>query len=256
MRKLFVLVLLLIIAGYFYWYPSNELKVNQSKGAEGIELLPSARRGPCEPIYIKSIGGQTVTIVAIHQVSPTGMTFSPMPKEPLIGSNELEIITTSWENVQIQSLTAYRDLWSAYNDAKSGRTVSLRIGPHFYDLRDSIETIIRRIPYANFRNGDGRETRVSMAEINRSSYQSRVGNATRWYVSGRHKQDILELLNQVTNELRYIIYRRDTILLQNRIDSAYRLVRNIPTKHDIINHSMVIAFSDIVEFYENLDVHK
>ena len=260
MRSVVIYLSIPILLGLIYWFISYDhgfekpqASFKQSQANDQIELLPGIERSSFEPIYLESTNMVVIPIVAIYEVSPNGMTFSPMPNKPIIGSNKLEIIKTSWANINVKSLSAYRDLWSAYNTTKSGRTVKLQMGPHFHTLKDTLEKIVYNIPLATFRNTNGYKYTVSMADMKSGTYRSKIGNANKWYVEVNGKRGIIELLEQVTDELSNIIYRRDTILLQNRIDTAYRLVRNIPTSYNTINMSMVLAFSDIIEFYNNLD---
>lgn len=98
------------------------------------------------PIVLKSATGVTVKVVTIYEVSPDGLTFSPKPSKPLIGSNTLDTLTTNWDLIDVDSLKNYPKIESAYRQALNGETTKMKIRSHFTEESSIIAEIKSEIP--------------------------------------------------------------------------------------------------------------
>lgn len=235
MKILFFLALIAAgITAYYVWF---EEKV------ETTVLLPSINRGPCETIHLRAANGQDVAIVAIHEMTPNGMTFSPLPTTPLIGSAKLSTVTTQWENVDVNSLSAYRDLYASYQKAVSGQTVRLKAGPHFYDLNDAMSDVRRLVPKVTIYFSDGSSSSCSMA-FNKDDNQ--IHRVRKWSIHQSSKERSIRGLEELTQQLEPILYRSDVILFQNKLDRAQRAIRDIQTYSSTFNLSAALVFDEIL----------
>ena len=243
--KSFALFILLVAAVAYYFWPEDTPEVEREVTPEVIDHLPRAETYTAEPWVLRSTNGQRVEIVAIHEVSPEGIRFSVKPNAPLIGSNTLSMKNTSWANIDKQSMTSYPELYKAYQRTVAGDTLKLELGPHFYDLKKLQYELCRIAPDVYIYYRDGRRTNCSIASVAERNREYRV---SKWSISQKNKDQTLRSLEELTNRIEPILYRRDVILLQNKIDRARRTIQDIQTYSTTFNMSAAIAFSELADW--------
>ena len=207
----------LIVIAYFLW-PEK--------------LLPSSKLNPWELISLKSSNGSSVEIVAIHQASPAGLTFSLVPSAPLIGSNKLKKITTSWANINTKSMSPYRELYSAYKRALDGEKVPLQMGAHFYPIEDILRTIREVEPRIEVYYSDGSSSDYNFHTATRSTLSTRI---SRWSMSNTEKIRVIKDWSESREKLELLSYRKDIILLLNKLDRGIKAVDSIQPNSRVFN---------------------
>ena len=190
---------------YFLWPTNTSVE----------KLLPSSKLNPWELITLKSSSGSLIEIAAIHQASPSGLTFSLVPSAPLIGSNKLKKITTSWANINTKSMSPYRELYSAYKRALDGEKVPLQMGPHFYPIEDILRTIREVEPRVEVYYSDGSSNYYNFRTAKRSTLSTTISG---WSMSNTEKSRVIEAWSESRDKLELLSYRRDVILLLNRLE--------------------------------------
>ncbi|MDQ8206188.1 hypothetical protein QEH52_01610 [Coraliomargarita sp. SDUM461003] len=113
-------------------------------------------------IELTSSAGHTVPVVAIYTASPDGLTLTPHPGRPLIGSTKLQTITTSWDNIATDKLPAA--LKSAHTAALNGQSTTLNIGPELTDWTIAKNAATRDIPEHSYWLS-GKEYTISYSKI-------------------------------------------------------------------------------------------
>jgi hypothetical protein len=204
----------LIVIAYFLWPTNTSVE----------KLLPRSERNPWELITLKSSNGSLVEIVAIHQASPSGLTFSLVPSAPLIGLNKLKKITTSWANINTKSMSPYRELYSAYKRALDGEKVPLQMGPHFYPIEDILRTIREVEPRVEVYYSDGSSSDYNFRTAKRSTLSTTISG---WSMSNSEKIRVIKAWSESRDKLELLSYRRDVILLLNRLDRGIKAVDSI-----------------------------
>jgi hypothetical protein len=212
----------LIVIAYFLWPTNTSVE----------KLLPRSERNPWELITLKSSNGSLVEIVAIHQASPSGLTFSLVPSAPLIGSNKLKKITTSWANINTKSMSPYRELYSAYKRALDGEKVPLQMGPHFYPIEDILRTIREVEPRVEVYYSDGSSSDYNFRTAKRSTLSTTISG---WSMSNAEKSRVIEAWSESRDKLELLSYRRDVILLLNRLERGIKAVDSIQPKSRVFS---------------------
>jgi hypothetical protein len=243
MKSLFIKFLqlcaigVLIVIAYFLWPTSNSVE----------KLLPQSKLNPWELITLKSSNGSLVEIVAIHQASPEGLTFSLVPSAPLIGSNRLKKITTSWANINTKSMNPYRELYSAYKRALDGEKLPLQMGAHFYQIEDILRTIREVGPRVEVYYSDGSSSDYNFNAATRSTLSTRI---SRWSISNTEKIRVIKAWSESREKLELLSYRKDVILLLNRLDRGIKAVDSIQTKSRVFNITAAKNIHELVGQYD------
>ena len=227
----------LIVIAYFLWPTNTSVE----------KLLPRSERNPWELITLKSSNGSLVEIVAIHQASPSGLTFSLVPSAPLIGSNKLKKITTSWPNINTKSMSPYRELYSAYKRAVDGEKVPLKIGPHFYPIKNILRTIREVEPRVEVYYSNGSSSDYNFHTATRSTLSTRI---SRWSMSNTEKIRVIKAWSESREKLELLSYRKDVILLLNRLDRGIKAVDSIQTKSRVFNITAAKNIHELVGQYD------
>ncbi|MGB0744551.1 MAG: hypothetical protein ACPGSB_08495 [Opitutales bacterium] len=185
-----------------------------------------------DPITLKAANGVEVEIVAIHKISPDGLTFSPKPDKPLIGSNKLLTVTTGWENIDTDSISSYPALAEAYSAAQEGKTSSLSIGPHFHSLSTSQEKVLSYIPRIKYWVGSNYFV-TTLDELVMDHGRLRP---KRWAIGNDDYKKTVDLWKEIHDELGKINYRSDVIkyrsILERSLDGIKK-INNGETTFDI-----------------------
>jgi len=210
------------VIAYFLWPTNTSVE----------KLLPRSERNPWELIKLKSGSGSLVEIVAIHQASPSGLIFSLVPSAPLIGSNKLKKITTSWANINTKSMSPYRELYSAYKRALDGEKVPLQMGPHFYPIEDILRTIREVEPRVEVYYSDGSSNYYNFRTAKRSTLSTTISG---WSMSNAEKSRVIEAWSESRDKLELLSYRRDVILLLNRLERGIKAVDSIQPKSRVFS---------------------
>jgi len=237
--KLFKILIFigLVAAAYFFWF-----KDSTPGQAEGI--FQAVETAPLTPIVLKSQDGRAVEIVAVHSASPEGLTFSPTPSGPLIGSNTLQKITTAWENIDLRDLRRYRRIYAAYESALKGDLISLQIGPHFYDLSEKVQEARQTAPTLTVTYSDGSTGSYNFSNPNKqSTLNTRV---SRWSISDSSKAHAIDNWSRIGKELEVILYRRDVILFSNKLERAIRALDTIASDSSVFNISSAQAIYELI----------
>ena len=227
----------LIVIAYFLWPTNTSVE----------KLLPRSERNPWELITLKSSNGSLVEIVAIHQASPSGLTFSLVPSAPLIGSNKLKKITTSWPNINTKSMSPYRELYSAYKRAVDGEKVPLKIGPHFYPIKNILRTIREVEPRVEVYYSNGSSSDYNFHTATRSTLSTRI---SRWSMSNTEKIRVIKAWSESREKLELLSYRKDVILLLNRLDRGIKAVDSIQPKSRVFNITAAKNIHELVGQYD------
>ena len=207
---------------YFLWPTNTSVE----------KLLPRSERNPWELITLKSSSGSLVEIVAIHQASPSGLIFSLAPNAPLIGSNKLKKITTSWANINTKSMSPYRELYSAYKRTLDGEKVPLQMGPHFYPIEDILRTIREVEPRVEVYYSDGSSNYYNFRTAKRSTLSTTISG---WSMSNAEKSRVIEAWSESRDKLELLSYRRDVILLLNKLERGIKAVDSIQPKSRVFS---------------------
>jgi hypothetical protein len=186
------------------------------------------------PITLKSATGVEVEVVAVYEVSPDGLTFSPKPAKPLIGSNTLATLTTSWDLIDVGSLKKYPQIESTYRQALDGKTTKMKIGSHFTEESSIIAQIKSEIPRITVRYEDDRAITVPLTEFFSNKNYSR---ARRWSIHQRSKDLLVARWEAIAHQIEPISYRSDILKLQYRLERAIRAVESIQTESGVFNIS-------------------
>lgn len=234
--QLFTIGVLIVIA-YFMW-PTRPTSISIEK------LLPRSERNPWELITLKSSNGGLVEIVAIHQASPSGLTFSLAPSAPLIGSNKLKKTTTPWANINTKSMSPYRELYSAYKRALDGEKIPLQMGPHFYPIEDVLRTIQEVEPRVEVYYSDGSSSDYNFHTATRSTLSTRI---SRWSMSNTEKSRVIEAWSESREKLELLSYRKDIILLLNKLDRGIRAVDSIQPNSRVFNITAARNIHELVD---------
>jgi hypothetical protein len=174
----------------------------------------------------------SVEIAAIHQASPAGLTFSLVPSAPLIGSNKLKKITTPWDNINVKSMSPYRELYSAYKRALDGENVPLQMGAHFYQIEDILQTIREVEPRVEVYYSDGSSSDYNFHTATRSTLSTRI---SRWSMSNAEKIRVIKAWSESREKLELLSYRKDIILLLNKLDRGIKAVDSIQANSRVFN---------------------
>ena len=220
----------LIVIAYFLWPKSTSVEKPTITSVE--KLLPRSKLNPWELITLKSSNGSLVEIVAIHQASPAGLTFSLVPSAPLIGSNKLKIITTPWANINTKSMSPYRELYSAYKRALDGEKVPLQMGAHFYQIEDILQTIREVEPRVEVYYSDGSSSYYNFHTATSSTLSTRI---YRWSMSNAEKSKVIMAWSESREKLELLSYRKDIILLLNKLDRGIKAVDSIQPNSRVFN---------------------
>lgn len=195
-----------------------------------------------EPIMLKSSKGALVEVVAIHSISSKGLTFSPKPNAPLIGSNKLQTFTTGWENIDTSILDANPILAEAYQAAQKGKNTELKFGPHFHEISESMKIIRFELPRVSFLQGD--DPRVKSLELEILVKNHRKYKPHKWSMSAGQRSDLLKKWEAEHNALEAINYRSDIIRFRTTLNRAIKGVEKIPSALETLDKS---AAQDIAE---------
>ncbi len=84
-------------------------------------------------IELRAVNGVTVSVVAVEAALPEGLRLAVLPTQLSVGS-DVSFITVPWDQIDRQSLTNSA-LGDALQTAQGGMTTSLRLGPHYFDLK-------------------------------------------------------------------------------------------------------------------------
>ena len=220
----------LIVVAYFLWPKRTLIEKSTTPSVE--KLLPRSKLNPWELITLKSNNGSLVEIVAIHQASPVGLTFSLVPSAPLIGSSKLKKITTPWNNINAQSMSPYRELYSAYKRALDGEKVPLQMGAHFYQIKNILQTIREVEPRVEVYYSDGRSSYYNFHTAKRSTLSTRI---SRWSMSNAEKSKVIKAWSESREKLELLSYRKDIILLLNKLDRGIKAVDSIQADSRVFN---------------------
>jgi hypothetical protein len=195
-----------------------------------------------DPIILSSSTGIEVEIVAVHQVGPEGLTFSPKPDKPLIGSNKLKTITTKWVNIDLGSIEAYPELSRAYAEAEQGKTIRVEIGPHFHKISDSMERISRDLPRARYWAGAERRS-MSLTQLVRDHGQYRP---SKWSIPEKERDRTLTTWKKEYEDLENLSYRADIIRFRHKIHSAIQSLEKISSREQAFNISAAKDLSELL----------
>lgn len=195
------------------------------------------------PVVLKSATGVSVKVVAIYEVSPDGLTFSPKPAKPLIGSNTLATLTTSWDLIDVGSLKNYPKIESAYRQALNGKTTKMKIGSHFTEESSILAQIKSEIPRITVRYEDDRAITVPLTEFLSNRNYSR---ARRWSIHQRSKDLLVARWNDIARQIEPISYRSDILKLQYRLERAIRAVESIQTESGVFNISHANSIKELL----------
>lgn len=189
-------------------------------------------RGTYDPIKLHSINGAVVEIVAVHSISAEGVTYSPKPSSPLIGSNTLAVITTDWQLINSESLQAYPEILRARRKAENGTPVNLNVGPHFTDITTIIAEIKSNIPRITIVYADGRSVTLPLTTfLSNQNYTT----ARRWQINDRDKEALALRWDAISKRIEPIAYRPEISRLQFDIARAVRSVRSIDSQSGVFN---------------------
>ena len=238
-------IVVLIVIAYFLW-PTNT-SVEEPKITTVEKLLPHPKLNPLELITLKSSNGSSVEIVAIHQASPEGLTFSVVPSAPLIGSNKLKKITTPWDNINTKSMSPYRALYSAYKRTLDGEKVPLQMGAHFYPIEDILRTIREVEPRVKVYYSDGSSNYYNFRTSKRSTLSTTISG---WSMSHADKSKVIEAWSESRDRLMLLSYRKDVILLLNRLDRGIKAVDSIQPKSRVFNITAAKNIHELVGHYD------
>lgn len=196
------------------------------------------------PMVLKSATGVTVEVVAIYKVSPDGLTFSPKPSEPLIGSNKLATMTTTWDLIDVSSLKKYPKIESAYRKALDGKTTTIKVGSHFAEESSIVAQIKSEIPRITVRYEDDRAITVPLTEFLSNKNYSR---ARRWSIHQRSKDLLVARWDAIAHQIEPISYRSDILKLQYRLERAIRAVESIQTESGVFNISHANSIKELLD---------
>jgi hypothetical protein len=196
------------------------------------------------PMVLKSATGVAVEVVAIYEVSPDGLTFSPKPSKPLIGSNTLATLTTSWDLIDTASIKKYPDVESAYRKSLDGKTTKMKIGSHFIEESEILGQIKSEIPRITVRYEDDRAITVLLTEFLSNKNYSR---ARRWSIHQRSKDLLVTRWNAIAHQIEPISYRSDILKLQYRLERAIRAVESIQTESGVFNISHANNIKELLD---------
>ena len=201
---------------------------------------------PYEAFQLRSARGQVVPVVAVHAVTPEGLTYSPTPNGPLIGSAKLPVVTTAWENIDLESLRQYRALKGPADDALNGKSTTLQVGPHFDDLDVAMEEIRRHAPSVNVRYRDGRRDSVDFSSTSPDELSDLNRSASGWSMQEADKQEAMQAWENAIQTLETVAYRRDVILLKNRLDRGIWAMREITPQSSTYHANSARAIYELV----------
>jgi hypothetical protein len=181
-----------------------------------------------------------VEVVAIHRIGPDGLTFSPKPDKPLIGSNALQTVTTEWSNIDISSIKVIPELNTAYLQAEKGKTIPMSFGPHFHKISDSMERISHDLPRASYWVS-GELRRIGLKELVKDHGQYRPN---RWSIPSSERDKTLAVWTKELKDLEAIRYRADVISFRSKLDRAISSLKKISNEEQAFSIS---AARDIAE---------
>lgn len=208
-----------------------------------VQGYGNEKKNEYAPIVLKSATGVSVKVVAIYEVSPDGLTFSPKPSKPLIGSNTLATLTTSWDLIDVGSLKNYPEIESAYRQALNGKTTKMKIGSHFTEESSIIAEIKSEIPRITVGYKDKRPITVPMTEfLSRRDY----AQARRWSISKSSKELLVSRWEAIAEKIEPISYRSDILKLQYKLDRAIRAVESIQTESGVFNISSANSIKELL----------
>ena len=201
-------------------------------------------RNEYAPFVLKSTTGVNVEVVAVHEVSPAGLTFSPKPSKPLIGSNKLATLTTSWDLIDTNSLKKYPEIESAYRRSMDGETTKMKVGSHFAEESKILAQIKSEIPHITVRYVDDRAVKVPLTKFLSDKNYSRT---RRWSIHQRSKDLLVARWEAIAQQIEPISYRSDIIKLQYRLERAIRAVESIQTESGVFNISHANSIKELLD---------
>ena len=241
---LFLALCALIAASYYVWVSPASSSAPSS--APSLAPLPEISRSPYEPFILLSSSGKEVSIVAIHRIDPEGLTFSPMPDAPLIGSNKLATLKTSWSNLDTQSLERYRELKRLHKQALQGKRLDLRIGSHFTDLDVAQQQLTKIWPLVTVYYADRSQGEYDFRYLINSARSSH--RIKHWSMDAGYKADVLRHWSKIQESLQPVIYRKDVILFMNRLERAMRSIRTIPVYSHTFNETAARVIYELLTY--------
>ncbi|MGJ8639889.1 MAG: hypothetical protein ACSHYA_10880 [Opitutaceae bacterium] len=196
-----------------------------------------------EPFVVKAANGAVVEVVAVYSMNADGMTFSPHPKGPLIGSKKLAVMTTPWANIDVASLQAYKVLNDAYVRALAGESVDLDIGVHFNDLSEIKKRLESAIPNFIVYYQDG--TRVKLP-LTKFVTDKNVLRAKHWSVKESDKQKLVEEWGAIYKELEPMIYRPEVSQFQFDLEKSLKIISRLDSESSTFNVSSARELKNFV----------
>ncbi|WP_269523467.1 hypothetical protein [Coraliomargarita parva] len=189
-----------------------------------VILSYALNAGEYDPVLLKSTNGRTVKVVAVYEASPEGLELSPMPDGPLIGSRKLATITVKWEHIDLNSLTSYPEINSAYQKASGGQTVSMELGPHFADF-DAAKALLKKdVPEVTIYYDN--EVPVT-APLTTVLTKKDLYKAKKWEIPESAKRKLIKQWNDAYDEFDQVSYRTDFNRLLFDLKKAIRAIEQI-----------------------------
>ncbi len=196
-----------------------------------------------EPFQLRSAKGATVKVVAIYTATPEGLSFSPHPNAPLIGSTKLRTLTTPWSNVDLSSLEPYPELKKAHTAALEGRSTTLNLGPQFTDIDQIKKEISSNIPTATFhRNGQTFKISYSKLLGDKDSFNKYGNKATSSSATALKEQ-----WRGIARELKKIDYRPEASHLAYDLQKASKGIDSLARSGDTFNITAGRDISSLVK---------
>lgn len=175
-----------------------------------------------------STNGTKVELVAIYSTSPEGFTFSPKPTAPLIGSNKIQVLTTSWNNIDVDRLPKEMDV--AYQSAQAGKTIQLKIGNFFTDIAAAANEAKSNIPVHRFSTNYSVSYKIILTDKDTFRRHHEL-------VSSSVARNLRDRWLSIANELKKIDYRSDAIKLIDELESAAKAIDTLSNAGSSFNVS-------------------
>ena len=137
-------------------------------------------------------------------------------------------------------MSPYRELYSAYKRALDGEKVPLQMGANFYKIQDVLQTIREVEPRVEVYYNDGSSSYYNFHTATRSTLGTRI---SRWSMSNADKSKVIEAWSESREKLELLSYRKDVILLLNRLDRGIKAIDSIQPKSRVFNITAAKKYS-------------
>ena len=106
------------------------------------------------------------------------------------------------------------------------------MGAHFYPIEDILQTIREVSPRVEVYYTDGSSSDYNFNTTTPSTHSARI---SRWSMSNAEKSRVIEAWSESRDNLELLSYRKDVILLLNKLDRGIRAIDSIQPKSRVFN---------------------